>query len=417
MWKCRECTYEINPEVRGVIIAALALSVVVFPAQLFLQSDGYLYRFAMAFRVFMNYAHTMLFVVLLHVQWPFTTLAHHEVLRAFGSLGSVLVYSGCQYSGSASGAYYFQVIATAFYPLLLIIVASFSWSVAELKLHYGFKKMGRTIMSVSLAALYTFLPPLSLMIISMYQCQEVAGSNWLVADLSQHCWTGKHLYYVECVTIPLIVVILAYHFLVNSVLKRKFGAGILANFQIYLKAGFKSRRENWEFRIMLRKTLLLYLSLAYSKLDKFSHIVLFACIIGMSIHSETKAMPFVSYYLNMMNLASHLSVFVIVLLSDSGAEIELTAVSCIGTFLVLALGLAALREKMVEPKKIYAPAEGISIGQQSRFFRRTNHSNLLLRASGDSSENLALNVPPSTPQSAEKPLKSVELRDISLAEV
>ena len=417
MWKCRECENEISPEARGVIVAALVLSAVVLPHQLFQANDGHMYRFAIVFRVFMNYAHTMLFVVLLHVQWPFTTLVHHEVLRTIGSLGSILIYSGCQYRYLTAGAYYFQVIATTFYPLLLVLTACFFWSIAELKLRYGFKKMFRVILSTSLVTVYTFLPALSLMIISMYQCQEVAGDTWLVADLSQRCWTGRHLYYVEGVTVPLVVAIMAYHFMVNLVLKRKWQLEVLVNFQVYLKSGFKMRRENWELRVMLRKILLLYLSLAYSKLDRFSHIVLFSCIIGSSIHTELKSMPYVSYWLNVMNLSSHVSVFAIVLLSESGSEAELTAVSCIGTFLVMGLGCRALWDKMVEPKKRYVVEEGNSVGQHSRFLRRTNHSNVLQRVSGESSENLGLNVPPSTPQSAEKTQKTVELRDISIAEI
>lgn len=339
MWECRDCADEVPEAGRAVIIAALVLVSVALPPQLILKTEGPLFHLALIFRVLLNYSHMALFLVLLHVKWPFSTLVHHEVLRIIGSAGAVLVYSGCEFAHFDLGSMYFGVVVTAFFPLLLVAASGLIWGLVSLRYHYLSLTPLQLILSNACIALYNFLPTLSLMIITMYQCQEVAGSSWLVADLSQQCWTGDHLLYILSITLPVFVFLLAAGcFSIYCVLKSHKEIAILRNFHSYLTAEYKGTVSYWELLMMLRKFLLLSLSLAYPLLDHFSHLILFACILGLSLHFDIKVMPYRTLWLNLLNLLTHLSLLMIVYTAVEGSEAVLTALSCVGSFLVLGLG-------------------------------------------------------------------------------
>jgi len=403
MWECRSCGGEIHQVGRGFIIAALVLSAVSVPSQLFLRKEGTLYKLALLTRVFSNYAHTFLFVVLLHVQWPFTTLVHHEIWRVIGSLGQLLVYSGCQYTGLGISDYFFQVVAAAFYPLLLIVASVVFWCAAEIKLKYSFKQLFTVILACGLVAIYNFLPALGLMIISMYQCTVIAGHSKLVADTSQECWTGSHLSYIFTLTIPLLCFMAVISILFIWCIKHSSSLTVFQYIHQYLTAGYKQKCIHWEIRVMLRKLVLLCLSLAYPKLDKFSHIMLFACVIGIGVHIDAKRLPYISNWLNYTNILAHASIIVIAFTSANGTEAEQTALAAFCSLAVVGVGCAALRGKMAEGGKQYALAEVRS----SRASQPKN--GLSSSLSGDVSDSISLKPPPGTPV-------EIDPKDIKLIE-
>jgi hypothetical protein len=217
----------------------------------------------------------------------------------------------------------------------------------------------------------------------MFQCQEVVGQAWLVTDMSQKCWIGKHFFYIYSVAMPLILFVGAFYTFTCIILKRTLKEGIVANYHKYLTAGFHSKCQGWELRIMMRKFVLVCLSLAYPKLDQFSHIVLFACVIGIAIHQDSKQLPYISLWLNLMNLFSHISIFAIVFVANAGDTSELTGVSCLGTLMVLIAGFAAL--------KSLTPASSSKYGVPNR-----SSSNVLkVQPEGDSSM-MVLFAPPAS---------------------
>ena len=401
MWECRRCGGEIHQIGRGFIITALVLSAVSVPSQLFLRKEGLMYKLALLTRVFSNYAHTFLFVVLLHVRWPFTTLVHHEIWRAIGSLGQLLVYSGCQYTDLGINDYFFQVIAAAFYPLLLIVASVVFWCAAEIKLKYGLKQLFTVILACGLVAIYNFLPALGLMVISMYQCTEIAEHIWLVADTSQECWTGSHLSYILTITIPLLCFIAAISILFIRCIKHQSSLTVFQYIHQYMTAGYKENCIHWEIRVMLRKLVLLCLSLAYPKLDEFSHIMLFVCVIGIGVHIDIKRTPYISNWLNCTNVLADASIVVIAFTSVNGTEAEQTALAAFCSFAVVGAGCAALCGKVAEGEKQYAL---VDIQSPHTFQPEQGLSSSL-----EVSEGNNLRPPPSTPA-------EIDPKDIKLIE-
>jgi len=398
MWECRDCAGEIPQVARGFLISVVVLSSVGLASPLFLRSEGALYKVALLSRVLLNYAHTFLFIVLLHVKWPFTPLIHHEIWRTFGSLGQSLLYSGCQFTDWTVEDYFVQVIAAAFYPVLLVVVSLVFWSILSITLHYSVKQFCTLVLAASFVAIYNFVPALSVMTISMYQCTEVAGKSWLVADSSQECWTGSHLSYIYTLTIPLLCFLAAVHLIAIWCLQQYSGSGFRHYVSQYMMAGYKEKCTTWELWVMLRRFLLVCLSLAYPELDKFSHIILFACIIGISAHIDAKSLPYQSTWLNLLNLLAHCSVLLSVLPTANGSESELTALSCIGSFAVVVVGCVALRGNFSGNTYTLAEQNSQQVGMSSLH-------------SADLNEGLGVRPPPASP--AEVDVKDIQLVDSS----
>ena len=392
-WACRDCEGEIGPESRGFIIATLLVVVVTVPPAVFLLEEGPLYRLAVVFRVFGNYAHTVMFAVLLHTRWPFAALVHHEILRTLGTLGAVLLYPGCQYQDLGINYFYFQVIAVAFFPLAIGVVAATIWLVAEAKLRLPWQKLLEVIASTSLLGAYTFLPTLALMTFSMFQCQQVESRTWLVADMSQVCWTGDHELYIKSVAVPLLIFVILAHLSVCLLLWRNPNYAILRNVHKYLESGFELRYQKWELQVLLRKFVLACLSLTYTKLDRYSQIVLFSCVIGISFYQDSKRLPYASRWLNVMNLLSHVAVFATVFIADSGTTSQVLGISCAGTFLVISSGAVALKQKMRIASSKYELAR---VNPDSAVSSPNKHYSTI----GQSKDSLIIAVPPGTPQDA-----------------
>lgn len=344
--ECRDCADEVSPEGRGFIIAVLVLISVSLPPQLAHRTEGRLYHLALTYRIFLDYAHMSLYLTLLHVKWPFVALVHHEVLRTIGSLGAVLVYSGCQFTHFGISAFSFGLIATAFFPLLLVPVSLLISSLISLKNRNSLSKSLQIALSDASISLYNFLPMLSLMVITAYQCKEVAGSSWLVADFSQKCWESQHLSYIFRLTIPVLVFLVAFvGFAVCCVLKSPLEAKIMMNLRNYLTAGYKRSAFYWEIIVISRKFSLLFLSLAYPQLDSFSHILLFACILGLSLHFHIKVMPYLSFWLNLLSILAMFSLITIVYTAVDGSQSALSTLSCLGSVLVLLGGTLAFGKR------------------------------------------------------------------------
>ena len=354
LWTCRDCGDEISKAGRVVIVLAFLVSVVTVPPQLFLRTEGWLYKLALLYRVLSNYSQSFLFVVLLQVNWSYTTLIHHEVWRAWGSLGHVLLYFGCRHDDTSD--FFSQVVAAGFFPLAILMVAVLIWLLAQIKLKYSAKELVQVIASVAFIGVYSLVPLLNLVLVSMYQCMQVAGSSWLVADLAQECWTGAHLSVVFKLTIPLFIFMVAvYSFAIHCILHAK-PSGIRKHIQTYMRAGYKGKWRNWEVIVLLSKSCLAWLALAYPRLDHFSQIVFFVCIMGILTHAEVLKAPYLSKPLNGLNIVTHVSIVMVVFAAAKGTEVEQTLIAGLGSSAVIIASGVFLKAKLSLRKKNYVPA-------------------------------------------------------------
>jgi len=231
-WQCRDCEMEVPEAARGVLIAILVIVNAAVPAQLFLEEEGIGYRCALLIRIFVNYAQTIMYVTLLHAHWGFSSLVHNEILRVVGSFGGLLIYGGCKFNDLGVSAHFFQAIALAMYPVLLLVTCCVFWG---LFLRCQKETLG-VIMSAWCVALYCYLPVLSLVVVSLYECQEVAGETWLVVDMQEKCWSGQHLYFAQALAAPLLVILVLGHCFAYLCLIKPPATTVCRNFHKYLTA-------------------------------------------------------------------------------------------------------------------------------------------------------------------------------------
>lgn len=329
-WQCRHCSDEMPAPARGVLIALLVVSTVVVPPHLFLSDHGVMYRCALALIAFFYYAQIILYVSLLHVKWGFSTLVFNEILRVIGSLGALLVHGDCQGHSSFS-----QAITLSCYPLLLLTASCLFWS---LRCLWHRKQVLVVTISAGCTALYIYLPVLSFVVVSILQCQEVAGDNWLVADMTEKCWSRKHLLYVWALAVPLLVLIVGSHIFAILCCVKPPNSQVYHNFQKYLTSGYTEELNYWEIYFMVRKLELAYLSLLYPILEAFSSSVLFVCILGFSLQSDIKWAPYKYPLLAKLKFASHITVVLVLFTSIHQNEPLITSFATAGTSILLLLG-------------------------------------------------------------------------------
>jgi len=161
-WSCRDCDTELPGAARAVLIALLALGTAAVPPLLFLINEGTGWRLAISVRVAKNYIHAIMFISLLHAEWGFATLTHHEILRILGSFGGFLLTSNCQYD---ENPLFFQTLTLSLYPLLLALVCLLLWPLVRIK------RLSRAAGLVTLAcisaAIYNFLPVLCFAVVAL----------------------------------------------------------------------------------------------------------------------------------------------------------------------------------------------------------------------------------------------------------
>ena len=361
-WQCRSCEDEVHPVARGVLVAMWVIGTAAVPPQLFLRSQGPLYRFALAVRSFLNFAQVILFVSLLHAKWGFSTLVYNEVMRVVGSLGGLLIHGGCQNQDISQP--YFQALVLSCYPVLLLLACALFWFLAKFK--HERKEMLVAIASASCVAVYSYLPVLVLVVVTMHQCQEVEGTSWLVADMTEQCWSGEHLCYTLAITIPLLIfVVNGYCFAVLCILKPPKSL-VCERFHKYLTAEYREEMKHWEVYQILRKLALAGLSLAYSKLQTFSSSIFLVCILGFSIQSDIKWAPYKFPVLAKMYLCAYLCAIVILYSIIDLHERGVTLVASIGTAIILGhIGVFTVRKNYYQVTMV-ASKEGFAAVEEQR---------------------------------------------------
>lgn len=339
-WQCRSCEHEIPEAVRGVLVAGFLIGVAAIPPKLSFPSLDVRYRTALAMRSFINYAQMVLFVSLLHAQWGFSSLVFNEIMRVIGSFGGLLIYRGCQDSNFSQ--FYFQVIVLACYPVLLVVSCALYWFIAKCRDNSGRKEVLAKIVSASCVAIYSYLPVLTLVVVTVCQCQEVEGSSWLVADMTEKCWTGEHLRYALALALPLLLLILVgYCFAVFCIVKPPNNQAC-QHFHEYLTAECQKKMKHWEVYKLLRSLALASISLAYPKLQAFSSSILLVCTLGFSLQSDIKWSPYKSPILATVNMVSNLSIVLILFAVVDFKESIVTLLASLGAVAVVLSGIVLI---------------------------------------------------------------------------
>ena len=112
-------------------------------------------------------------------------------------------------------AFYQKQVGFAFLPVLIIFVCNFFWFVLKkVRQGRGFVPpdsettteyySDRAVLSW-VTLLYLAYPTQVTQGLGMMECERVAGSLWLAADLQEHCYVGRHLTMLYLLCLPQVL--------------------------------------------------------------------------------------------------------------------------------------------------------------------------------------------------------------------
>ena len=146
----------------------------------------------------------------LPLQWPAEIETMFQGFVTLSSAGSNLMIPDCELTDmKTSDAFYMKQIGFTFLPMCVVVVCVLSWSLiwcccarrCRLKLP---KIQDYTILSIVLM-LFLSYSMLVRLCFSMFKCPFVGGVPYLMADLQEPCYTGRHLAYIGYVTVPQLI--------------------------------------------------------------------------------------------------------------------------------------------------------------------------------------------------------------------
>ena len=202
----------------------------------------------------------------LPLQWPIEVETMFEWFNTMSSAGSNLLIPDCELSHMKTADVYFaKQIAFAFFVPVIVFVCVLVWTIL-----FVTRKCSRKMTSVkaqdakdyavlsSVLMIFLSYPLLTRAVFSMFKCPMIDDQQFLVADLQEKCFVGRHLHYFLALTIPQIVVyILGLPAAALVLLLRsKHRLAKDTSFQMrygFLFFGYRHERAWWEAVIAMRK--------------------------------------------------------------------------------------------------------------------------------------------------------------------
>jgi hypothetical protein len=143
----------------------------------------------------------------LPLQWPDDVRTMLEWMNTIASAGTTLLIPDCELTHiSTAGAFYMKQIAFTFLVPGVVCMCSFVWFViwSTCARQAGMRRIdvkNNLIISIVLI-LFLCYPLITRMCLSMLKCPDVGGTIYLMADLQEPCFVGRHTANFVLLTIP-----------------------------------------------------------------------------------------------------------------------------------------------------------------------------------------------------------------------
>jgi hypothetical protein len=198
----------------------------------------------------------------LPLQWPEPVTVMFQTMATLSSAGTTLLVPDCELTHlRTADAFYMKQIFFTFVVPLIIALCLLSWSFIHLCCQRCCRLKRKdyknyTILSIVLM-LFLCYPMLVKLCLSMLKCIKVGNKRYLMADLQELCFSGRHWTYSLLLTLPqfifvvlglpilgLIIVLRNHRHLARKDVRMRYGL-------LYL--GYRKDREWWEIVIAIRK--------------------------------------------------------------------------------------------------------------------------------------------------------------------
>ena len=165
--------------------------------------------------IIINYLQTTFMIANMDVPWPDSLSKLFEIKGAVSTIGEQLLNPVCELQGiAAAELIYSKQVGYAFVvPLLGACIFSI-WRVSSCILGRPFKYRGPDGRSPSLKdgaiatmvfLMYLMYPTLCRQAFALLMCKQVGDKSYMMADLQEVCFEGRHLYWVFFCSLPQFV--------------------------------------------------------------------------------------------------------------------------------------------------------------------------------------------------------------------
>ena len=206
-----------------------------------------------------------------------------------------------------------------------------------------------SILSIVLI-LFLYYPMLTKLVLSSLKCPKVGrGSYYLLADLQERCFTGRHLHYLLAVTLPQIIAyVIGLPFAATWLIIRKGSLRLHDSESLHIRysllfVGYSRGREWWEVVIVARKISIVILGTFGSMTESVEKTACVALIIiFVSIIAHLLGKPFGMHTRNALrlHLLELLALFVVWFINWGGLMLYLGVDDYVQLFLTFLIVLS-----------------------------------------------------------------------------
>ena len=241
----------------------------------------------------------------LPLRWPPVMETMFEIFKTVSSAGSNLLIPDCELSHmKTADVYFLKQVAFVFLVPLIACTCVVAWAMiykcsGALSRAKQVKKSDAKDFAILSAVLMTFLayPMLTRSIFSMFKCPRIGDKTFLVADLQEACFEGRHLHYFLGLTLPQILLyIIGLPVAALVLLRRNKERIINQDMSFHMRYGFLFfgyRLEWWESVTASRKVVVVLIGTLGTLLNSVNMQAFLAIlVIFVSIFIHLTCEPF-----------------------------------------------------------------------------------------------------------------------------
>jgi predicted outer membrane repeat protein len=243
------------------------------------------------FRIMINFTQVMMLLNNFDLSWPIQLTSYFDGLEFMGNTSQVAFSTECINDSGIKHVFVKQMFM-AFLPVGCILISVTFWgTISAFKRNLDYLRQHCVCTLILL--LLTLHPNILNSAFSMMSCKEMENNTWwLISDFSIKCWTGDHLTYTLSFSLPSLIIwgiITPVGFLVALVknIGKVKDIGTRRRFS-YLFNGYSEKRYYWEFIIVIRKSVIvalsMFLSAINSNVQSFTAILFIWCMLSVQYY-------------------------------------------------------------------------------------------------------------------------------------
>jgi CRP-like cAMP-binding protein len=218
-------------------------------------------------KIILNFFQIVSLAAGLPLQWPPIIISMFEFMASFSSAGGSLLIPDCELTHlQAADAFYLKQMFYTFVVPIVIVVCLVAWTLIWCVCRRASQKRcpqkfshvkNYAILSIVLM-LFLVYPMMVKLCLSMLKCPFVGKTRYLMGDLQEECFVGRHLSHVLLLTAPQFMVVVVGLPLMGLciILRSTSEERLKKNFHMrygLLYLGYRDERSWWEIVIVVRK--------------------------------------------------------------------------------------------------------------------------------------------------------------------